>query len=455
VGYLRTGKRGPLSRWPGPVAVAWAVVGSFCHPGTVLTDHSFLVPLDHARPGGDQIEVFAREVVAADKAGRAGSLPWLVFLQGGPGFPAQRQVGREAWLDRALDDYRVLLLDQRGTGRSSRITARSLAGLEPGRAQADYLALFRADSIVLDAELIRRELCGDEPWSVLGQSFGGFCTVTYLSFAPHGMREALITGGLPGLDAHPDDVYRLTYRKVAAKNAAHYERYPDDLDSAREVARHLAGRDVRLPGGARLTVEAFQSIGGMLGSGSGSHQLHYLLENPFDGDGGLADAFLHDIMGRVGFTDAPLYAVLHEACYAQGAATRWSAQRVRAEFPEFDAAAAVDGDAPLLFTGEMIYPWMVDLDPALRPLREAADLLAERADWPPLCDPARLAGNEVTAAAAVYYDDMYVPAELSLPTAAAIKGLRAWVTNEYEHDGLRVSGGRVLSRLIAMNRGEV
>jgi len=455
VGYLRTGKRGPLSRWPGPVAVAWAVVGSFCHPGTVLTDHSFLVPLDHARPGGDQIEVFAREVVAADKAGRAGSLPWLVFLQGGPGFPAQRPVGREAWLDRALDDYRVLLLDQRGTGRSSRITARSLAGLEPGRAQADYLALFRADSIVLDAEMIRRELCGDEPWSVLGQSFGGFCTVTYLSFAPHGMREALITGGLPGLDAHPDDVYRLTYRKVAAKNAAHYERYPDDLDSAREVARYVAAHDVRLPGGTRLTVEAFQSIGGMLGSGSGSHQLHYLLENPFDGDGGLADAFLHDIMGRVGFTDAPLYAVLHEACYAQGAATRWSAQRVRAEFPEFDAAAAIDGDAPLLFTGEMIYPWMIDLDPALRPLREAADLLAERADWPPLADPTRLAANEVTAAAAVYYDDMYVPAELSLPTAAAIKGLRAWVTNEYEHDGLRVSGGRVLSRLIAMNRGEV
>ena len=276
MGYLRTGKRGPLSRWPGPVAVAWAVVGSFCHPGTVLTDHSFLVPLDHARPGGDQIEVFAREVVAADKAGRAGSLPWLVFLQGGPGFPAQRPVGREAWLDRALDDYRVLLLDQRGTGRSSRITARSLAGLEPGRAQADYLALFRADSIVLDAELIRRELCGDEPWSVLGQSFGGFCAVTYLSFAPHGMREALITGGLPGLHAHPDDVYRLTYRKVAARNAAHYERYPDDVDSAREVARHLAAHDVRLPGGARLTVEAFQSIGGMLGSGTGSHQLHYL-----------------------------------------------------------------------------------------------------------------------------------------------------------------------------------
>ena len=61
---------------------------------------------------------------------------------------------------------------------------------------------------------------------MLGQSFGGFCTVTYLSFAPHGIREAFITGGLPGLAATADDVYRRTYRTVAAKNAAHYERYP-------------------------------------------------------------------------------------------------------------------------------------------------------------------------------------------------------------------------------------
>jgi len=146
---------------------------SYRHPGTILTDHVFLVPLDHSKPDREQIEVFGREVVAAGKADQAGDLPWLVFLQGGPGFAAQRPVGRETWLDRALDGYRVLLLDQRGTGRSSRVTARSLAHLGSARAQADYLALFRADSIVLDAELIRRELTGGEPWSVLGQSLAG------------------------------------------------------------------------------------------------------------------------------------------------------------------------------------------------------------------------------------------------------------------------------------------
>jgi pimeloyl-ACP methyl ester carboxylesterase len=430
-------------------------VNTFRHPGTVLTDHTFLVPLDHARPDGEQIEVFAREVVATGKADSAASLPWLVFLQGGPGFAATRPVGRQAWLDRVLDDYRVLLLDQRGTGRSTRVTARSLARLGPARAQAEYLALFRADSIVLDAELIRRELAGGEPWSVLGQSFGGFCTVSYLSFAPHGMREALITGGLPGLDTSAEDVYRLTYPIVAARNLAHYERYPADIERARAIARYLAARDVRLPGGVPLTVAAFQAIGGMLGSGNGSHELHYLLENPWDGDGGLSDAFLYDLAPRVSFATGPLYAVLHEACYAQGAATGWAAQRVRAEFPSFDAAACLDGDAPLLFTGEMIYPWMVSADPVLAPLREAADLLAARGDWPPLYDPARLAASTVPAAAAIYHDDMYVPAALSVPTAARIKGLRRWVTSEYEHDGLRVSGGKVLSRLIAMNRGDV
>jgi pimeloyl-ACP methyl ester carboxylesterase len=89
-------------------------VRTYRQPGTVLTDHHFSVPLDHGKPDGERITVFAREVVAAGKAGD-GRLPWLVFLQGGPGFAAQRPVGRSTWLDRALDDYRVLLLDQRGT----------------------------------------------------------------------------------------------------------------------------------------------------------------------------------------------------------------------------------------------------------------------------------------------------------------------------------------------------
>jgi pimeloyl-ACP methyl ester carboxylesterase len=423
---------------------------SYRQPGTVLSDLSFTVPLDHARPGGEQIQIFAREVVAAGKA--EADLPWLVYLQGGPGFGALRPAGRESWLNRALNDYRVLLLDQRGTGRSSPVDRRTLARLGSPQEQADYLARFRADAIVADAELIRKELNGGRPWSILGQSFGGFCAVTYLSHAPEGLREALITGGLPGLDVSADDVYRATYPLVAQKNAEHYARYPGDVQQAIQIARRLAADDVRLPNGARLTVEAFQSLGGMLGSSTGSHTLHYLLEDPFAG-GGLSDDFLYQVQARLTFSAGPMYALLHEACYAQRAATGWAAQRIRAEFGEFDAAAALDGDAPLLFTGEMIYPWMLENDPVLAPLAEAGEILAQRDSWPPLYDRARLRGCDVPAVAAVYFDDMYVPREFSVPTARAIRGLRPWVTNEFEHDGLRVSDGKVLDRLIAMVRG--
>ena len=233
---------------------------SYRQPGTVLTDHTFRVPLDYDRPGGGHIEVFAREVVAAGKADAG--LPWLLFLQGGPGFGSPRPIGRDSWLNRALDDYRVLLLDQRGTGRSTPANRLTLGRPGSPAAQADYLSLFRADNIVRDAERIRRELAGGAPWSVLGQSFGGFCAVTYLSLAPEGLQEAFITGGLPGLDVTADDVYRVAYPRVAAKNADHYERYPGDVARARRIARHLRTHDVRLPGGSPLTVENFQVLGG-------------------------------------------------------------------------------------------------------------------------------------------------------------------------------------------------
>jgi pimeloyl-ACP methyl ester carboxylesterase len=346
-------------------------------------------------------------------------------------------------LVRALADHRVLLLDQRGTGRSTPVT-REVA-LSRG---ADYLTHFRADSIVRDAEAIRVRLTGGEPWSVLGQSFGGFCTVTYLSFAGDGLRSAYVTGGLPGVATNAVEAYRSLYPVVAAKNRAHYAAFPGDVEQAARVAAHLLGHDVALPNGRRLTVEAFQSVGNLLGGRDGSRRLHYLLESPFAG-GTLSDAFLLDVQDAVSWATAanPLYYLLHEATYAQGAgATGWAAQRVRAEHPEFDASAG----GPVFFTGEMIYPWMFDDDPMMRPLRPVADALADRPQWPVLYDVDRLRDNRVPVAAAVYDTDMYVSRDLSLRTAATIGGLRLWHTDEHQHDGLRVSDGEVLSRLFAL-----
>ncbi|WP_416982055.1 alpha/beta fold hydrolase [Streptomyces sp. T028] len=429
---------------------------SYRQPGVVLTDRRFTVPLDHTDPAGETIELYAREVVASDKAGQ--DLPWLLFLQGGPGFGANRFVGRPAWLGRALKEYRVLLLDQRGTGASTPANRQTLPLRGGPAAQADYLTHFRADSIVRDCEAIRREVTGGAPWTVLGQSFGGFCTVSYLSLAPEGLAAALITGGLPALDAHADDVYRAAYPRMERKNAAHYARYPQDVERVRRIADHLLQHEVTLPGGHRLTAEAFQTLGILLGTGDGSHRLHHLLEDAFvptPQGPELSDAFQEQIQQQLSFAGHPLYALVHEAIYGQDTRpTAWSAERVRAEFPQFDAAKTLTGDGALLLTGETIHPWMFDTDPALRPLRETAELLAARTDWTPLYDPARLAANEVPVAAAIYHDDLYVDTAHSLRTAHAIRGLRTWVTDEFEHDGVRAGGPRVLDRLLALVRDE-
>lgn len=414
--------------------------------GLVLRDHWFDVPLDHAAPDGEQIRIYAREAVAADPT--ATDRPWLLFLQGGPGNKAPRPTRRDGWLGRAVRDFRVLLLDQRGTGRSTPVTPGALRRRGDAAAQADYLARLRADAIVADAELIRRQLVGDDGrWNVLGQSFGGFCILTYLSVAPDGLAGAYITGGLGPLEATAEDVYRATYRTVRRKNAAHHAAFPADRDRLEAVAAHLRSRDVRLPDGSPLSVRRLQTLGMALGGTLHYPSLHYLLEEAFDGGPELSDAFLRATYEALSFVGAPLYAVLQELLYAQGDAPRWAAHRMRP--PDFDPGAS-----PLLLTGEMIYPWMLDDDPALRPYREVADLLAHRSDWPALYDRAALSRNEVPVAAALYSDDMYVDAGLAAATAEAVRGLRVWLTNSHEHDGLRETGD-VLDRLIRMVRGEL
>lgn len=403
-------------------------------PGLVLTEHEFVAPLRYSEPEGERITLFAREVALPEGRDR----PLLVFLQGGPGMEAPRPTAHPrapSWLERALQDFRVLMLDQRGTGRSAPIAA--LEGMSPGE-QARYLSCFRADSIVDDAELIRNDL-GLERWSVLGQSFDGFCVLRYLSSAPGALAEAFVTGGLPPVGRNPDEVYRATYARTLERCRRYYERYPADQERARELQTWLGENEAILPNGDRLTPRMFRQLGWLLGMSDGAEKLHYILELPAE-----SQAFRHDVEeGLPPFSRNPLYAVIHESSYSDGAVTNWSAARVQPE--EYH-------EQPELFTGEHVFPWMFEDYGALRPLREAADLLAGY-DWPCLYDPARLHGCEVPAAAAVYADDMYVERSFSEETAAMVPSMRAWLTNEYEHNGLRADGARVLDRLIGLARG--
>ena len=71
-----------MTRAAGASATVLIMV-SYRQPGTVLTERTFTVPLDHAQPGGEQITVFAREVVAAGRESAQQPSQWQRELQSG------------------------------------------------------------------------------------------------------------------------------------------------------------------------------------------------------------------------------------------------------------------------------------------------------------------------------------------------------------------------------------
>jgi pimeloyl-ACP methyl ester carboxylesterase len=433
-----------------PVSVR--VFGDDACGGRVVTgDHWLAVPLDADDPGRGSIEVYARELRSAARAGD--DLPYLLFLQGGPGGRSPRPgVDGPSWLGWALERYRVILLDQRGTGRSTPLDRHTLVELGGPRAQADHLALHRADRIVDDAEALRRHLLGDVPWTALGQSYGGFCIWTYLSRAPHGLAAAMVTGGIPPIGAHPDQVYRATHVALARRVRTLDDAHPRARAVLADVAHHLSRVDERLPSGERLTTPRLQEIGIVLGGAGGIDLLAHLADDAWSLPGKrLSDTFLIGVANVLSFAQNPLYALLHEAIYAEGGqVTAWSAARVRDRLGvPTEAVREEDGIDRLPLTGEMIYPHTVATDPALAPVADAAHLLAARSWTEPLYDPQRLAGNPVPVAACLYTQDMFVDPGLSRDTAARTGATRVVENLRHHHDGLRRAGAEVLGSLQA------
>lgn len=417
-------------------------------PPVLVRDHRVRVPVDREDPSRyPTIEVFARELV--DPARDGEDLPLLLFLQGGPGGMGPRPLGG-GWWSAALRTHRVVLLDQRGTGRSSRVDGRTIARFGSGEEAADYLACFRADAIVEDAEAVRRAVYGGRRWATLGQSYGGFLTLTYLSRHPEALTACYVTGGLPGVAATAEDVYARTFPRQAARVAAFARRYPEDVQLLGALADRLAAGDVTLPDGDPFTVRRLQTLGMPLGMSTGVDALHWLLDTvDLDADGAPDDAFALAVQTQTGFDANPLYAVLQEVIYHQGERDGgWAAQAELDRRPDHAAHAR-----PLALTGEAVFPWMFDEVRALRPFRAAAEALAARTSWPVLYDAERLAANEVPVAAVQYVDDPYVDLDLATATADAVGNAQVWVTNEYLHDGLRAAGDVILPRLIDLAAG--
>jgi hypothetical protein len=506
--------------------------------------------------------------------GRPGAPPFdasraVLYLQGGPGFGCAAPAcglslasSKSSWASSALlgdmtnldgsTFERVILMDQRGTGRSVPISRRSLEKMFPdlfllddddgddentagegvGSARmllrkartskavadaADHLAKFRADSIVRDAEWIREALLSrtsppsslssssttedvpsreDEtprPWgAALGQSFGGFCLMTYLSSIKYPPRMCLLTGGIAPMNTPASDVYDRLWLRVKDRNRRYYDRYPGDVERVKRIVRRLLRHEtdpsispVALPSGGILTARRFLQLGLALGGAPGSSfaNIHDVVGIAFldddDDDDELSLAFLKRIEREQSFDDAPLYFLLHESIYADGRSmgpTNWAAHRSyeshALDDPEFDyrVTSIVDTPYPTMFFGEMVFPWMAQGDYAEvsgHGMKSLAEALATNVDWSPLYDStnmrAALLGVDggppkAKAASVSYYDDLYVDFDCAMKLVARggpLEGVKVWVTNDYQHSGLRDDGANIVCKLVGMTKGTV
>lgn len=397
-------------------------------------DHTLTVPLVWSDPA-DARTIDIHAAVVTREGGE--NLPFLVFLQGGPGHEAPRPFHSPSgpfWLDAALQHYRVVMLDQRGTGLSTPVGD---GDLERGTAAlAEYITHLRADAIVRDCEAVRAHL-GADAWSVLGQSFGGFTTLAYLSTDASSLEHVYITGGLSAVGRHPDDIYSLTYDKMRTESGKYYQRFPAHRDALRRVIDLADAGGLTLPDGEVVSVSRVRSLGSLLGTNDGWQTLWSLLElEPH------TNAFRHDFAAAMPFgTRNPLYYVFHESSFADGYATRWSADRVEpADFAE----------DPTLLTGEHVRREWLDTVPGFQLWRDVTLALADF-EWPRLYDAAAMTASGARGAAAVYANDVFVPLEFSMETAGLLPGVTPWITSEHEHNGLR--SGDVLSRLIDIAQG--
>ena len=447
----------------------------------------------------------------------------MIFLQGGPGFGAPVPVADiglgkcSSWAAAALDQYsRVVLMDQRGTGKSSPITKQSLERLFPDlflldisidsssksleelassdpedakkvkdsvTAACDFLTQFRADSIVEDAEAIKDALLhkgnpGPRPWGcALGQSFGGFCLMTYLSKMSNPPRICLFTGGIAPMLTPVHDVYSSLWDRVKERNLRYYDMYPGDISIVKLIVKSLLDEPVPLPSGGLLTARRFLQLGIALGGSSSSFaKFHSMLSSAFldsdDDELEFKRSFLKIMDSNLSYDDSPFYFWLHESIYANGpenSPTNWVAdqayenlKKTNKEFDYRHTSSLKDSSQPTLFFGEQVFPWMPEDFQELAGvgLKALANELAAKKDWGTLYDGNHmkkvLSDGSCTAAAAVYYEDMYVDFNASMKVVARgnpLEKCKVWVTNEYQHSGVRDDGGTIFSKLHNMATG--
>ncbi|KAJ6024764.1 prolyl aminopeptidase [Penicillium herquei] len=424
---------------------------SHIDPGKLrITEWLFEVPLDHRNPDGGSLRLFARDChCMLDQEDP--ELPWLLYLQGGPGLGCRTPL-EYAWLPAVLEKgYRVLFLDARGTGQSSTITAQTLGLQGDTTKQVEYIKKFRADNIARDCEAIRRTIPGNSPipdrkWSLLGASFGGFISISYVSLFPEGLVEVFIGGGPCPLVREPVEVVPLLFEVAARRNEVYYKKYPEDVERVKTIIEYLSKNKVAMSAGT-LTPTRFQQLGLMLGL----HDVVQRANNDLEMFSFLTGPTLSTIEG-FGMANNVIYSLLQEPMYCQGKPGQWCADRCRQRDRRFSLSR---GQSPIFFTGEAVFSDMFESYNELKGLKEVANQLARNNSWSHIYDEAQLAKNEVPVYVATAVEDMYVAYELANQTARKVKGLKQVINNTWYHDAIESKAGEVMPALFALKEDTI
>lgn len=150
------------------------------------------VPFDYAKPEGDAIQVFYRLIPSYANEESSRPKPVMVVINGGPGVSSKvyrplefdyehldsevnGPLNRFLYL---LHDFRVLIVDQRGTDGCT-----TPLDMENPKINANGIAhYFSSDSQARDyAEVIKKVIPQGEPFYIIAQSYGGMVGMQYLS----------------------------------------------------------------------------------------------------------------------------------------------------------------------------------------------------------------------------------------------------------------------------------
>jgi pimeloyl-ACP methyl ester carboxylesterase len=184
------------------------------------------VPLDRSGrvPGTLRLNVAAAENAKAPRG-------VLLFLTGGPGQPGVQAIQRVApRVAPVLSDYRLVMVDQRGTGGTaircpqlqaqvgtSDIAVPSAAAVRACAAKLGRTrGLYSTDATVADLDDLRRAL-GASTWTIDGVSYGTFVAERYALAHPKNVRALVLDSVLPHVDPQADDALYLTGLKATGR----------------------------------------------------------------------------------------------------------------------------------------------------------------------------------------------------------------------------------------------